>query len=113
MSVSASKVVLGVVSIILLGLGGIFVIASAVSPYRLLIGIPLMIAGLAIAYKLLKEKPKIIEVRVSWDPSGKLLVEELKCPYCGASLPEPKPGQEFIKCEYCGRTIKLVEEPRW
>ena len=113
MGVSASRVILGLVSVVLLGLGAIFVIASAVNPYRLLIGIPLMAGGLAVAYRVLKEKPQIVEVKVSWDPSGKLLVEELKCPYCGASLPEPKPGQEFIKCRYCGRTVRLVEEPRW
>jgi len=33
----------------------------------------------------------------------------LKCTYCGAPLPEPKPGSEYIVCEYCGRTQRIVD----
>ncbi len=104
---------LGLVAIVLIGLGALFTIASAAKTYRLAIGIPLLLAGIAISAYLLKPKPQIVELKVSWDPSGRIAVEELKCPYCGASLPAPEPAQEYIKCGYCGKTIKLVEEPRW
>ena len=98
--------------LVLLFLGAVFLIASVANPYRLVVGIPLIGVGtLLVVYPL--RRPKILEVRVSWDPSGKLAVQEFKCPYCDAPLPAPKPGQEFIKCPYCGKTIKIVEEPLW
>jgi len=109
----AVKLLLSFVAAGMLFFGAIFLIASVVNPYRILVGFPLLVGGTVIAYRLLKPRPRVVEVKVSWDPSGRLDVEELKCPYCGASLPEPKPGQEFIKCPYCGRTVKLVEEPKW
>jgi len=33
----------------------------------------------------------------------------LKCVKCGAPLPEPKPGSEYIACEFCGYTQKIVD----
>ncbi|OYT30833.1 MAG: hypothetical protein B6U94_05135 [Thermofilum sp. ex4484_79] len=108
-----SKIFLLFIAIALILLGSIFLIASVVKPYRLFIGVALFGGGIAIALYAVKSKPKIVELKVSWNPSGKLTTEELKCPYCGASLPLPSPGQEFIKCPYCGRTVKLIEEPKW
>ena len=96
-------------------LGFIFTVA-AFTPgkiYRLFVGIPLLLAGFGLIFYLLKPEPKILTVSVRWDPSGKVVVEELKCPYCGAPLPEPEPGEEYLKCTYCGKTVKIVEEPIW
>ncbi|RLE68041.1 MAG: hypothetical protein DRJ43_06280 [Thermoprotei archaeon] len=109
----AARALLGIASAALLGLGALFLIASLARFERILVGAPLLVCGFILAYRLLKPRPQVLEVKVSWDPSGKLAVEELKCPYCGASLPAPEPGQEYIKCKYCGRTVKLVEEPIW
>lgn len=33
----------------------------------------------------------------------------LRCVKCGAPLPQPPPGAEYIKCEYCGYTQKVVD----
>ena len=62
---------------------------------------------------VLKSKPKIVEVRVTWSLSGKIILKELKCPKCGANLPLPKLGKDYIKCPYCGTIIRIVEEPKW
>ncbi len=107
------KIALFIIASILLLLGAIFLIASIVRPERIIIGGILFGGGIALAIYASKSKPQIVELKVSWDPSGKLTTEELKCPYCGATLPPPKPGQEYIVCPYCGRTIKLIEEPKW
>ncbi|RLE66234.1 MAG: hypothetical protein DRJ38_02170 [Thermoprotei archaeon] len=102
-------------SLALILLGFIFVIA-AFSPgkiYRLAIGVPMVTVGGVLIYRLLQPKPKILTVTLKWDPSGKIVAEELKCPYCGAPLPPPQPGMEYLKCPYCGKTIKVLEEPIW
>jgi len=108
-----TRALVGILSAVLLVLGALFLIAALARPERVLVGAPLLAVGALLAYRLAKPRPQILEVKVSWDPSGRLAVEQLKCPYCGAPLPEPKPGQEYIKCKYCGRVAKLVEEPRW
>jgi len=33
----------------------------------------------------------------------------LKCTKCGAPLPEPKPGSEYVTCEFCGYTQRVVD----
>ncbi|HDD64477.1 MAG: hypothetical protein B6U94_07300 [Thermofilum sp. ex4484_79] len=114
---SAKKFLSGALGLFLIGLGAIFIIASTVpgKSYRLMIGVALSALSLPLLYFAFKPTPKIVkyEVKVSWDPSGKLAVEELRCPKCGATLPPPKPGDEYVKCQYCGAVIKLVEEPIW
>ena len=109
----AVRLALALASVLLLGLGVLFLIASMVRPERALVGGPMLAGGLLLAYKLLRPQPQVLEVKVSWDPSGKLAVEELKCPHCGASLPLPEPGKDVVRCRYCGRLVRLVEEPKW
>jgi len=33
----------------------------------------------------------------------------LRCTNCGAPLPKPKPGEEWVRCEYCGFLNKVVD----
>ena len=33
----------------------------------------------------------------------------LRCTNCGAPLPKPKPGEEWVRCEYCGFLNKIVD----
>ncbi|RLE92779.1 MAG: hypothetical protein DRN04_09290 [Thermoprotei archaeon] len=109
------KLVLSLIGAVLLFLGVVFIIASAApgKVYRLPIGVLLTVVSLALFYLAFKPRPRIYEVKVTWSPGGKLSVEEFRCPKCGADLPPPKPGQEYIECPYCGATIKIVEEPLW
>jgi len=102
-------------ALFLLFLGTVFLIA-AFKPgkeYRFGVSIILFVMGMLLIIRLLRSKPKIVEIRVTWSPSGEITLEELRCPKCGASLPLPKPGQDYIKCPYCGTIVKIVEEPKW
>lgn len=112
---SIMRVVSYLIASILLFFGVVFIIASTTPGkiYRLPVGLILTGASIAIFYMLLKPKPKIYKIEVTWQPSGEIAVEALTCPKCGAPLPKPKPGQEYLKCPYCGATIKLVEKPIW
>ncbi|MGC9012234.1 hypothetical protein [Thermogladius sp.] len=33
----------------------------------------------------------------------------MRCSNCGAPLPQPKPGEEYVRCEYCGYWNKIVD----
>ncbi|MEM0342574.1 MAG: hypothetical protein QW387_07575, partial [Desulfurococcus sp.] len=33
----------------------------------------------------------------------------LRCTNCGAPLPKPQPGEEWVRCEYCGFLNKVVD----
>jgi len=100
---------------VLFSLGVIFLIASFKPgrEYRLGVSATLFIIGTLLSIRLLKSRPKVVKVSVEWSPSGKTVLEEIKCPNCGATLPLPKPGQDYVKCAYCGTVVKIVEEPKW
>jgi len=100
---------------VLFSLGIIFLIASFKPgrEYRLGISATLFIIGTLLSIRLLKSRPKVVKVSVEWSPSGKTALEEIKCPNCGATLPMPEPGQDYVKCTYCGTIVKIVEEPKW
>lgn len=36
-------------------------------------------------------------------------MSELKCVHCGAPLPKPKAGEEYITCEFCGYTNRVKD----
>ena len=103
------------VALVLLGLGVIFLIAAVRNISRLFVAVPLIGLGGGIILYNMKPAPKIYKVTVKWEPGGKILAEELKCPRCGAVLPPPDPSKsmDIIKCPYCGATIKLEEQPIW
>lgn len=33
----------------------------------------------------------------------------LRCTHCGAPLPQPKRGEEYVRCEYCGYVNRVVD----
>jgi ribosomal protein S27AE len=37
-----------------------------------------------------------------------IVVAEVRCPYCGASIELPKEG-DTVKCPYCGATLKVID----
>ena len=36
-------------------------------------------------------------------------IYKLRCTNCGAPLPEPKPGVNWVKCEYCGFVNRIID----
>jgi len=115
-SISSSRLPLAIVIVVSVGLcflGVLYVLASAIEPARLPVGITLI--GLAIilivfaSRKLVKPPPVV----VYWSPSGPVKPEELRCPNCGAPLTIEDPRMTRVACRYCGRAIEVVEEPKW
>jgi len=37
----------------------------------------------------------------------------LRCTNCGAPLPKPQPGEDWVRCEYCGFLNKIVDATRY
>lgn len=102
-----------IISAVFCFLGVMYILASAIAPTRLFVGVILIGLGLFIliftSRKLVKPPPIV----VYWSPSGPVKPEELKCPNCGAPLEMKDPSMTRIVCRYCGRVVEIVEEPKW
>ena len=101
------------VSAILGFLGVLFLLASAMDPMRLWVGIILVGIALVLVAFASKSLVKPPAITVHWSPSGEMKLEELKCPNCSAPLQIENPSVTRIVCQYCGRAVELVEEPTW
>jgi len=101
------------VSAILGFLGVLFLLASAMDPMRLWVGIILVGIALVLVAFASKSLVKPPSITVHWSPSGEMKLEELKCPNCSAPLRIENPSVTRIVCQYCGRVVEIVEEPTW
>lgn len=94
-------------------LGVLYLLASAVEPMRLWVGIILIGVALVLVAFASKSLIKPPPITVHWSPSGQVKLEELKCPNCNAPLKIENPSVTRVVCQYCGRTVDIVEEPKW
>lgn len=114
-----------IISAILI-LFGVLFLMSARAEYsanpggRLITGLGLIGAGIALAVLLKKSQPhpdQKIEIVQKIDLAGKSLPEQMKCKQCGAPLSKDsvavKEGAVFISCPYCQSTYQITEEPKW
>lgn len=105
---------------------GVLFLMSARAEYttnpggRLITGLGLIGAGIAIAVLLKKSRPQTgqkIEIIQKIDLAGKSLPEQMKCKQCGAPLSKDsvavREGAVFINCPYCQSTYQITEEPKW
>ncbi|NIO20889.1 MAG: hypothetical protein GTN76_09165 [Candidatus Aenigmarchaeota archaeon] len=113
-----AKRALGYVGVIvLLFFGIIFLIASAYAITRLYVGIGLIAVSMILIYYL--RRPSKIEIteRREVDLSGKVTLQPVRCPNCGANVDlkslEVKHGVPSLKCPYCGKAFEVAEEPKW
>jgi hypothetical protein len=105
---------IAIIAAIALGiLGVLYLLASAIMPSRLWVGITLLGISLIIAFFAYKSLAKPKPITVQWSSSGPLKPEELKCPNCGATLKVDDPNKTRVVCQYCGRLVEIVEEPKW
>ncbi len=104
----------GVVGLI----GLAFLIGNQGLASRLIIGIVLIGAGVALGW-LAKVKAPAPTVRITQhiDLSGDVQTEQLKCNNCAAPLDEKsvelREGAIFVKCPYCGTSYQIEEAPKW
>lgn len=122
--------VLILVSLCLLGYGGLNVIGSfdpnTGDPDWLPLGIGLMCVGLAVmasgvaliivaVRKSRQEIPQQVTLKI--DLPGETKIEEMKCRSCGGSLTADNiklvNGAPMVHCPYCGTVYQLTEEPKW
>ena len=94
-------------------LGVLFLLASAMDPMRLWIGIILVGIALVLVAFASKSLVRPPSITVHWSPSGQVKLEELKCPNCNAPLKLEHPSVTRVVCQYCGRVVEIVEEPTW
>ena len=94
-------------------LGVLYLLASAMEPMRLWVGIILIGIALVLVAIASKGLIKPLPITVHWSPSGEVKLEELKCPNCNAPLRIENPSITRIVCQYCGRAVEIVEEPKW
>jgi len=113
---NVSRVILAIaiIAAVALGfLGVLYLLASAIEPTRLWVGITLLGISLILAFFVYKSLVKPAPITVHWSPSGPLNLEELKCPNCGGALKVDDPNKTKVVCQYCGRVVEIVEEPKW
>lgn len=104
---------------VVLGLFGImFVVGSAGSPVRVIVGVVLLGAAGVMVY-LTKMRPKQQETTIiqKIDLTGDVALEQMKCRSCGGALSkdtlEVKLGAIYVNCPYCGASYQIEEEPKW
>jgi predicted Zn finger-like uncharacterized protein len=106
---------LGVV--ILLIFGVIFLIASRYAISRLYVGLGLIIVAIILIYYLKRTTKIEITEKREVDLSGKVTLEQVKCPNCSANVDlktlEIRHGVPSVKCPYCGKVFEVSEEPKW
>jgi predicted RNA-binding Zn-ribbon protein involved in translation (DUF1610 family) len=110
-------------AIVLILLGGIFIIASGVENLAVG-GVFVLIAALLLFYVYRSEKieaarPKVMNqtFNVKMSGSGQLEQKQLTCRSCGAPLADKDlrvvSGGVVVKCPYCGSVYALEEAPKW
>ena len=106
------------VAVVLGLLGLLFVVGSAGSVVRVIVGLVLMVAAGVMIY-LTKMRPKQQETTIvqKIDLTGDVVLEQMKCRNCGGALSkdtlEVKLGAIYINCPYCGASYQVEEEPKW
>jgi len=112
------KVVAYLIAAIVGLLGIMFLAGSQGQVLRLVVGIVLLIAAIAIAY-LSRLQPKSTETTTvqKIDLSGDVDIQEIRCRSCNAPLSKDeidvKAGAIFVQCDHCGATYQFEEEPKW
>lgn len=98
-------------------LGVIFLMASVYAISRLLVGVVLTALGVGIAVLTWRTGAGQPSVKYEVQVPGRLRVDSVKCPNCGASLDpskmQLKQGVPSIRCPYCGNESEVAEEPKW
>ena len=114
--ISSSRLLLAITviaSAVLGFLGVLYLLASAMEPMRLWVGVILIGVALVLVAFVSKSLVKPPPITVHWSPSGEVKLEELKCPNCNAPLRAENPSVTRVVCQYCGRVVEIVEEPKW
>jgi DNA-directed RNA polymerase subunit RPC12/RpoP len=109
------RIVVYLVSAVLIFLGLVFMISVNLGYIYFLEGLAfLIVAGLIL---LASREKKPIEIKQTVNVTGPVIVKEVRCPNCNASVDPAKAqvidGKPYVTCSYCGHKFELTEEPTW
>ena len=115
--------ILGIlISVVLLGLGLLFLAAAAKAQTgpRIAVGLVSLGMGAGVVWLVVIKRPEVVkkvEITQKIDLTGDIDFETLKCQSCGASLArdsiEVRAGAIFVKCPYCHSDYQVTEAPKW
>jgi hypothetical protein len=99
-------------------LGLMFVVGAQGQPLRIVVGLILMAAAVALVWmSYLSPRPTNTTLVQKIDLSGDVKLQDLTCRACGATLSQKsvkvEAGAVFVHCEYCGAAYQLEEQPKW
>jgi cytochrome c biogenesis protein CcdA len=98
--------------------GLVFLVGNQGLVQRMVVGIVLIAAGIAIiGLTRLKAPAPTVHITQDIDLPGESDLEQLKCRNCSAPLDqksvELREGAIFVKCPYCGTSYQIEEAPKW
>jgi hypothetical protein len=109
-------ILINIFGVILILIGGIFLIGFQGQMARLIIGL-VLIAGGILLFASHKLRPRETTFVQKVDLTGDISAQELKCKSCGSTLTNKsvtvRAGAIFISCEFCGTEYQLEEAPKW
>ena len=98
--------------------GFMFLVGSQGQILRLIVGVVLIAAGIALVY-VTRKRPTPTETTTvqKIDLTGDVNLEEFRCQSCNAPLSKEdisvEAGAIMVECGHCGSTYQLEEEPKW
>ncbi|MGD0979231.1 MAG: hypothetical protein ABR962_08845 [Candidatus Bathyarchaeia archaeon] len=109
------RILVYLVSAVLIFLGLVFMISVNLGYIYFLEGLTfLIVAGIIL---LASREKKPIEIKQTVSVTGPVVVKEVRCPNCNASVDPTKAqvidGKPYVTCSYCGHKFELTEEPTW
>jgi DNA-directed RNA polymerase subunit RPC12/RpoP len=97
-------------------LGLVFLVGSQGQVHRLVVGVILLAAALALVV-LPRLRPRRVEVIQRIDLPPESTMKGFTCRSCGAPLSPPdllvKDGTPGARCPHCGAEFEVQEPPRW
>ena len=99
-------------------LGLIFLIGNQRLPQRIVVGVVLLGAAVALGWLTKIKAPQpTVRITQNIDLPGDAETEQLTCKNCGGTLDEDsielREGAIFVKCGYCGTSYQIEEAPKW
>lgn len=112
------KVVLYVLAAVVFALGFIFLAGHQGEVLRIVVGVVLMAASLAMVVAA-RMRPEVVQRNIVQriDIGGDVRLQELACTKCGATLSKEavtvQDGAVMVACPYCQASYQMEEAPKW
>ncbi len=115
MASKAVKALVYIISAVLVFLGVVFMISVNLGTIYLVEGIIFVAIAAGLLFAVRERKP--IEIRQTVNVTGPVKGTFVRCPNCGANV-DPMTakvvtGKPYVTCDHCGTRFQLTEEPTW